>query len=289
MLIGFGAFFISALYQFGNNLGVHSALQAYVDWNYIVVIFNAAAIAFLFAFKDLYKALERAMSVFVGLMLIAFAVNLWFAGPDLGKFAGGFVPATKSSSGKEILDLNLLGLIGTTFVITAAYYQSYLARFKGWNTSQLKEGLVDARVGSLLMAMITLMIMSNAAAAFFGKIDPGALGNVNDVAAQLEDAFGPKGRAIFCIGLFSAAYSSFLVNSMIGGFILADGLGLGKQTNRPLAAAVHGRSSLDRNGSRLGDHREGLESSAGYCRRSGDDRAGCPADGRHALVADFKT
>ena len=32
---------------------------------------------------------------------------------------------------------------------------------------------------------------------------------------------------MFCIGLFSAAYSSFLVNSMIGGFVLADGLGLG--------------------------------------------------------------
>jgi Mn2+/Fe2+ NRAMP family transporter len=34
---------------------------------------------------------------------------------------------------------------------------------------------------------------------------------------------------LFCLGLFSAAYSSFLVNSMIGGFILADGLGLGSR------------------------------------------------------------
>lgn len=226
-LIGAGAFFISALYQFGNNVGVHSAIEAYIDWDYWVVLFNAAAIAFLFAFKDLYKALERAMSVFVGIMLIAFAVNLWFAGPDPAAMARGFVPRATSASGKPVIDLNLLGLIGTTFVITAAYYQSYLARFKGWNVAQLKEGLVDARVGSLLMMLITLMIMFNASAAFYGRIDAAELASVNDVAAQLESAFGPKGRALFCIGLFSAAYSSFLVNSMIGGFMLADGLGLG--------------------------------------------------------------
>jgi manganese transport protein len=229
VLIGFGAFFISALYQFGNNVGVHSAVQAYADWDYWIVLFNAAAIAFLFAFKDLYKALERAMSVFVGIMLVAFAVNLWFAGPDVGEMAKGFIPRTRSDSGKPIIDLNLLGLIGTTFVITAAYYQSYLAQFKGWRVSELKDGLIDARVGSLLMMLITLMIMFNASATFFGRIDVAELKSVNDVAAQLESAFGPKGRALFCIGLFSAAYSSFLVNSMIGGFILADGLGLGSK------------------------------------------------------------
>jgi len=227
VLIGLGAFFITALFQFGNNLGVHSALQAYFPWDGNIVLFNALAIAFLFAFSNLYKALERVMSVFVGLMLLAFAINLWFAGPDIGSFAKGFIPATTSASGKDIIDLSLLGLIGTTFVVAGAYYTSYLVRFKGWTIADMRSGLIDARVGSILMAVITLMIMSNAAAVFFGRIDGDALRSVNDVAAQLESAFGPKGRAVFCIGLFSAAYSSYLVNSMIGGFILSDGLGLG--------------------------------------------------------------
>jgi manganese transport protein len=47
------------------------------------------------------------------------------------------------------------------------------------------------------------------------------------VAQQLQPLFGTKGQLLFCVGLFSAAYSSFLVNSMIGGFILTDALGLG--------------------------------------------------------------
>ncbi len=223
-LIGLGVFFIAATFQFGNNLGVDSAVKAYFDWGGTVLVFNAIAIAFLFLFRDLYQALERLMSVFVGLMLVAFAVNLIFALVNQTPIDPALVP---ESSGR--IDLSLLGLVGTTFVVPAAYYQSYLVRFKGWGVADMRSGLMDARVGSALMALITLMIMSNAAAVFYGKVSGDQLGEVSDIAAQLEAAFGPTGRALFCIGLFSAAYSSFLVNSMIGGFVLADGLGLGSK------------------------------------------------------------
>ncbi|MGD9858205.1 MAG: NRAMP family divalent metal transporter [Planctomycetaceae bacterium] len=226
VLIGLGVFLISAAYQFGNNLGVDSAVRAYVAWDWTVVVFNAIAIAFLFAFKNLYQALERLMSVFVGLMLLAFAVNLGFALLNQTPAA-----ARAAVEAAPVIDLSLLGLVGTTFVITAAYYQSYLVQFRGWSVKDLKLGLIDARVGSVLMALITLMIMWNAAAVFYGRLSGDDLASVGDVAAQLESAFGPKGRALFCLGLFSAAYSSFLVNSMIGGFILADGLGLGSKPN----------------------------------------------------------
>ncbi|MEZ6051529.1 MAG: Nramp family divalent metal transporter [Planctomycetaceae bacterium] len=223
-LIGIGVFFIAATFQFGNNLGVDSAVKAYFDWNGTMLVFNAIAIAFLFLFQDLYKALERLMSGFVGLMLVAFAFNLAFALANRTPPDAALIP---KSSGE--IDLSLLGLVGTTFVVPAAYYQSYLVRFKGWGVKDLKNGLTDARVGSALMALITLMIMANAATVFYGKVSGDQLASVGDVAAQLESAFGPKGRALFCIGLFSAAYSSFLINSMIGGFMMADGLGLGSK------------------------------------------------------------
>ena len=44
VLVGLGVFFISAAFQFGNNLGVHSALAAYFDWPYWIVVFNAVAV-----------------------------------------------------------------------------------------------------------------------------------------------------------------------------------------------------------------------------------------------------
>ncbi len=238
VLVGLGVFFISAAFQFGNNLGVHSALVAYADFDYWVVLFNAVALAFLFGFRDLYRMVERLMSVFVGLMLLSFAMNLWFAKPDVGEFVRGLVPLDSSANSSTNLSLPLLGLVGTTFVISAAYYQAYLVRFKGWTQENLRAGMIDARIGSAIMLLITLMIMTTAAAVLRGK----DLSGVADVANQLQPLFGEKGRTIFCIGLFSAAFSSFIVNSMIGGFILSDSLNLGSMPSdrwpRLLTAAV---------------------------------------------------
>ena len=157
------------------------------------------------------------MMVFVGLMLLCFAINLVAAKPNIGSLAKGFLPLDAEIS------LDTLGLIGTTFVVAAAYFQCYLARQKGWSISELKNGLVDARVGSVIMATLTIMLMATAGTVLVGE----TLNSVEDVAAGLEPAFGQTGKMLFCIGLFSAAYSSFLVNSMIAGFILSDGLKLG--------------------------------------------------------------
>ena len=222
ILIGLSVFFIASAFQFGNNLGVHTAFNAYIEFDYIVIIFNAAAIAFLFLFKNLYKALEKLMMGFVGLMLIAFAANLLFAKPNLGEWAKGFVPG-----GQTEVDITVLGLVGTTFVIAAAYFQIYLVRQKGIRREDLKYSLVDSRVGAGLMALITLMIMGTAASVLRGQDLAGA----GDVAKQLEPLFGSWGKGLFCLGLFCAAYSSFLINSMIGGFVLSDGLGLGSDPN----------------------------------------------------------
>ena len=53
-LIGISVFFISAAFQFGNNLGVDTAFNTYIEFDYIIVVFNALAIAFLLFFKNLY-------------------------------------------------------------------------------------------------------------------------------------------------------------------------------------------------------------------------------------------
>lgn len=226
ILVGAGVFFISAAFQSGNNIGVAAAFEAFVESKIVVagmvVLFNGLAISFLFVFRNMYRVLERVMTAFVGLMLACFALNLIRLSPDWTSMAEGFVP----SLGKSGEMLPVLGLVGTTFVITAAFYQAYLVRQKGWQLADLKSGLVDARIGSVIMFCITIMLMSTAAAGLYTG-QPVALANPVAVATSLETTFGPSAKVIFCLGLFSAAYSSFLVNSMIGGFMAADGLGWG--------------------------------------------------------------
>ncbi|MFP6612397.1 MAG: divalent metal cation transporter [Pirellulales bacterium] len=234
VMIGLAIFFISAAFQFGNNLGVHNAFAEFFEFDYVIVVFNAAAIAFLFGFKNLYRAVERLMMAFVALMLLSFAVNLVFARPNLVELLQGLMPTRDTLNAlaigfipekQQTADLAVAGLAGTTFVSSAAFFQIYLVKQKGWGREQLRSGSFDARIGSVLMALITLMILWTAAAGLRGE----QLTHIRDVAKGLEPLFGGAGTPIFCLGLFCAAYSSFLVNSMIGGFILADGLGLGSK------------------------------------------------------------
>ncbi len=255
VMIGVSVFLIASMYQFGNNLGVHTALEEVagmvrtalgkapppetsakeeVSFPIWIVVLNILAILFIFGWHNLYAALEKLMMVLVAVMLGSFAINLAFAQPDPATVVRELPPWTGSGE----LSLALLGLVGTTFVIPAAFYQSYLVRFKGWTVRDLDSGLVDARVSALLMCGITLMIMFTAASVLRGK----ELETAADVANQLQPLFGESGKLIFCLGLFAAAFSSFIVNSMIGGFLLADSLGLGgtprDRVPRILTAAV---------------------------------------------------
>ena len=240
IMVGCCVFFISAAFQSGNNLGVAAAFDAFIESNVVVtclvIAFNLMAITFLFAFQNLYRVLERLMMFLVALMLISFAINLIVLRPNLGDLIMGFIPfvqstdsATAKTEGMDGL-ISLLGLIGTTFVITAAFYQSYLVRQKGWDENQVHSGIMDARVGAVIMALITVMLMSTAAAGLYtgSKVQ---LSDPVEVAEALEPSFGVLGKYIFCLGLFSAAFSSFLINSMIGGFIVSDCLGLGSDPN----------------------------------------------------------
>jgi Mn2+/Fe2+ NRAMP family transporter len=217
--VGLAVGLTTASFQFGNNLGVHAAFRVYFPFEYTIVVFNLLSLLFLFGFRNLYRALERLMALLVAMMLLAFAANLMLARPDPRKVLSGFVPHLAN------VDLSLLGLVGTTFVISAAYYQAYLVQQKGWRAQDLPSGLIDVYVGGLVMACITLMLITTAATALRGQ----QLQNVQQIAISLRPLFQEAGTALFCVGLFSAAYSSCLVNSMIGGFVLADGLGLGSR------------------------------------------------------------
>ena len=79
------------------------------------------------------------------------------------------------------------------FAIAAAYFQIYLVRQKGIKREDLAACLIDSRLGVLLMAAITLMIMGTAAAALKGVKLEGAA----DVAMQLEPLCGNWGKALF--------------------------------------------------------------------------------------------
>ena len=166
------------------------------------------------------------MKILIGVMVIAFLVNFVVAYLTPRPFE----PVADVSKGDLIA---LLGMIGTTFSVGGAFYQCYLVKEKGWGIGEAKRGLIDSIVSISVLGGVTLVILLTATRVFYGNPDGVTLGRVDDVARQLEPLFGSWATVMFSLGIVAGAFSSFLVNSMIGGTVMADSIGKGSRLSQP--------------------------------------------------------
>lgn len=222
-ITGFSAFFVAAGFQFGNNLGVAVAMEGLVPavpsmvWP---IVFTGLSLLFMFMAHNVYHLLELVMRFFVGMMLIAFVGNLFFTGISPVGLATGLVPGV-FGEGEFLI---AAGMLGTTFSAVAAFYQAYLVQAKGWKKENLGYAIQDAWIGIGILGTMGLVIMIGAAQSLYGQ--EGDFGNIGQLANQLKTVLGSSAGIVFSFGLGAAAFSSFIANSLIGGTLLADGLGL---------------------------------------------------------------
>jgi len=224
ILIGASAFLTATSFQFGNNLGVATAMQAITGINEIVwpLILTPTAIILIFFAKNLYKVIEKIMMVLVMTMILAFLLNLIFAKPDIIAAAQGFLPISLPQNAFN----EMAALVGTTFVLHACLYHSYLVQNKGWGLNDYKKQKRDSISGIIMLGGISMLVILTSAAALNPKGI--MISSAADMAIQLEALFGSFAKYVFSVGLFAAAFSSLLVNAVIGGGLLSDGLGLGR-------------------------------------------------------------
>jgi Mn2+/Fe2+ NRAMP family transporter len=172
--------------------------------------------------------IEKIMMFMVMIMILAFVFNLALTKPDPVLIAKSFVPLSVSIQQFDVI----AALVATTFVLHCAIYQSYLVQDKKWKLVNMKKSLNDTYMGIILLALISSLIILTSAAALHPK---GIVVNsAADMALQLEALFGSYTKIIFSVGLCAAAFSSLMVNSIMGGGLLADGLGLGRSMNEKI-------------------------------------------------------
>jgi len=236
-------------FQFSNNLAVAAAADALgvarlfgdpqqmsdrtrqiIDSG-VLLIFNALIITLIFTLKQVYRALERIMKGMVALILICFLVNLFVVHPDIIGILKGLIPslpegisiALPSRGETGITDPMILiaSLLGTTFSVAGALYQGNLVREKGWSVKDYDRGIGDSIAGVCVITGVSAMILITAGTVLLGK----PANDISVLATQLRPLLGPGAHTLFCIGLFAVAMNPFVINAMIGGSILADGVG----------------------------------------------------------------
>ncbi len=231
VIIGLILFGLVALFQSSNNLAVIAGIEPIFAIESgglkvgILVLTNLFVVFCLYGFRNLYGSVEKLMKLLIGMMVAAFLIN--------------FAVAWLRPRGYEVVApvgkpdlIPLLGMIGTTFSVGGAFYQAYLVKEKGWGLGDVRRGVVDSVVSISVLGMVTAIILLTSMRVFFGRPDPVTLGSVGDIARQLEPLFGSGAKVIFCVGIFAGAFSSFLVNAMIGGTVLSDSVGKGSRLDQ---------------------------------------------------------
>ena len=225
VIVGVLAFTVTASFQMGNYLACSTALETLtgVDGTVWIGVVGAAAFLLVFATRELYRWIERVMMALILVMIISFVVNLAIARPDVLGILLGLIPR---GWGLEATGL-MAALVATTFSVIAALYQSTLAQQKGWKAEDMKRAVRGSLRGVSVLLVVTFMIMVTSATVLRGE----EIRDAAHLAAQLEPLLGTTAVVLFSLGFFAAAFSSTIVNAMVGGGLLADGLGLSANVN----------------------------------------------------------
>ncbi|WP_241263286.1 Nramp family divalent metal transporter [Parahaliea mediterranea] len=212
----------NAAYEAGNIAGAALALDLVspLDSGHWALVIGAAAAVLLFSGH--YKVLESALIVLVLLMSAVFLLTAWRVAPSVpAMLEGMFRPSLPPGS-----VMTVIALIGTTVVPYNLFLHANAVREK-WPSDvpverALRESRLDTGLSIGLGGLITLAILSTAAAAFF---QTGLAFTGDSLAVQLEPLLGPWARYVFAAGLFAGGLTSAITAPLAAAFAVCGALG----------------------------------------------------------------
>lgn len=225
----------NAAFQTGNLIGAALGLEAVFGggtglWAVIVAALAAALLA-----TGSYKAVERTLVWLVVLMGVVFIVTALIVTPDLADLLAGFVPTIPSGS-----VLTVVALIGTTVVPYNLFLHASSVQDK-WpedvpTDRAVKEATLDTRLSIGIGGLVTLAILTTAAAALFGSGQ--GVENAADMASQLEPLLGPAAKFFFAFGLLAAGITSSVTAPLAAAYATAGAVGWRSDLSDPKFKAV---------------------------------------------------
>ncbi len=216
--VGFG----NAAYEAGNIAGAALGAASLIDWPSWLLSLLIGAGALLLLISGQYKLLERALIVLVLLMSAVFIITMLMLKPDLGAMARGLLlPSLPEAS-----ILTVIALIGTTVVPYNLFLHASAIQEKWGKEVPLDQSIQEARWDTGLSigigGLITLAVMSTAAAAFFGT---GTELSAATMASQLEPLLGKAAKYFFALGLLAAGLTSAITAPLAAAYAVCGAMG----------------------------------------------------------------
>ena len=218
LAIGFG----NAAYESGNISGASMGLSAITPYPTNLWALVVGGIAFAILASGRYRVVERGLIALVVVMSCVFIFTMLMVGPDPGEMLRGLLrPSLPEGS-----TLTVLALIGTTVVPYNLFLHSSSVREKWPEATPVDSALQESRRDSLISislgGLITLAIMTTAAAAFFGGDTTFSAATISQ---QLEPLLGPAAKYFFAVGLLAAGLTSAITSPLAAAYAVAGALG----------------------------------------------------------------
>lgn len=218
LAIGFG----NAAYESGNISGASMGLSAITPYPANLWALVVGGIAFAILASGRYRVVERGLIALVVVMSCVFIFTMLMVGPDPGEMLRGLLrPSLPEGS-----TLTVLALIGTTVVPYNLFLHSSSVREKWPEATPVDSALQESRRDSLISislgGLITLAIMTTAAAAFFGGDTTFSAATISQ---QLEPLLGPAAKYFFAVGLLAAGLTSAITSPLAAAYAVAGALG----------------------------------------------------------------
>jgi manganese transport protein len=171
-----------------------------------------------------FRRLEAAITALVGVVVVAFCLELLYARPPAAAVAGGvFTP--RLPGGAALLAVSI---VGATVMPHVIYLHSALVRGRvPVNSSEtlarrrlFRFEIVDVLCAMGLAGLINLAMLATAAAVFFSRGDTAAGGDLGRVVTGLNAYAGAHAGTVFGVALLVSGVASSCVGTMSGQVVM---------------------------------------------------------------------
>jgi manganese transport protein len=183
------------------------------------LIAGAGAFAILALQSRGFRRLEAAITVLVGVIVVAFAFEVLVARPDPAEVARHLV--VPGFEGTESI-LLAAGILGATVMPHVVYLHSALTqnRIRGATEDERRRiqrfERVDVVIAMSIAGAVNISMLAIAAAVFFGS----GIESIEDAYASFETELGAAAGIMFGIALLASGFSSSSVGTMAGQVVM---------------------------------------------------------------------
>ncbi len=204
----------------GMAIGLQLLFHIPLLWGVLLTFFDTFILLFLIN-KGMRK-MEAFILALVGVIGLAFFVEMLFARPDMTELAKGFIPAIPDSTALYIA----IGIIGATVMPHNLYLHSSLVQTRRFKRTRIDIGgalrfnFFDSAIALNMAFFVNAAILILAAATFY-QAGMFHVSEIQDAYKFLEPMLGTKWAAVlFAVALIAAGQSSTLTGTLAGQIIM---------------------------------------------------------------------